>query len=84
MPDVGYKEGPPFSLLGAQDSGVYSRTSHVELGVLPQMLPGPLGLLCCLEGNGCQSSWFAVLWLSCFTVILANTTPRAVVNGFVT
>ena len=30
------------------------------------MLPGLLGLLWCLEGSGCQSSWFGVFWLFLF------------------
>ena len=64
---------------------MYSQASPVELGqLLPNASWAP-GATLMLKESGCQSSWFGVFWLFlfCFTVIFANTTPRAIVTGFI-
>lgn len=72
------------SLLGAWDSGSFSRAGHLGLVSSSQMLPElpgaalvfgrkwvPKRLICSL----------LVFWLSCFGVIFMNTTHRTMISG---
>lgn len=82
MHDGGCKEGPPFLNRVHKTVGFSLEPEPWDLVSSSPVLPGLLGLPWCLEGSGCQSSWFAVFWLSCSSVIFGNITLRVIVSGF--